>query len=369
MDIEKRIAADVRSRADRDRAMGFLQAAYTTAAKGTEWESLVDEATKQSARRGADRLELYEVEGRGVGTVWPAYGMGHAWVWRANEWGYAPGLVNKSWLEGRSLSVEAFRTEFPDADLEWLTVLARGAIKLDLDARPMLDGGDIETDKDLIVATGYFLTKHLMRRQPLPFIELAPKVAVGLNVDPRRVLPYVASWYSVAHMELGEPAGTDSPWMAFRMLPVFEASLSRPADWGLEQFLVELAAAVDHWAVDRCRKIASVIKIDLSEAPPSGIFDRDDHTSQWDEFCLQVQLGPTELESAFDALVDPMIDHHVSELSKVDAVLITFWRRWAEDRFNDELSNDTDCPDDIRQGVVEALRELAHEVEQEWVTG
>jgi hypothetical protein len=128
MDLHKELARDVKCKRERDDALRFLRASYSAAVRGTEWDQLANEL--KVARESIDPsygLELYEVEDRGVGVVWPEEGFGSAWVWNGH-WASAPGLVNKSWLEGHRLSPAKFQEEFPDADLGALEPLARAAI-------------------------------------------------------------------------------------------------------------------------------------------------------------------------------------------------------------------------------------------------
>ena len=129
MDLHKRIANDVRSKKQRDAAQEFLRQLYSKAIEGTEWEQLRDELNAKSEPIDyEDPIELYEVEDRGVGVVWPDEGMGHAWVWR-DGWRPAPGLVNKSWLDGTRLSRGEFLRAFSSADLAALEVLADEALR------------------------------------------------------------------------------------------------------------------------------------------------------------------------------------------------------------------------------------------------
>jgi hypothetical protein len=129
VDLHKRIANDVRSKKQRDAAQEFLRKLYAKAIEGTDWEQLQDELdAKSEPIDHEDPLELYEVEDRGVGVIWPDEGMGHAWAW-SKGWRYAPGLVNKSWLEGTRLSRGAFARDFAEADLAALEVLAAEALK------------------------------------------------------------------------------------------------------------------------------------------------------------------------------------------------------------------------------------------------
>ena len=129
MDLHKRIAADVKSKKDRDRAAEFLRALYGKAIQGTDWETLWNELDQAADPVDpTDLVELYEAEDRGVAVAWPDEGMGFAWVW-SDGWREAPGLVNKSWLDGHRLSRSAFARQYPSADLAALEILATTAIQ------------------------------------------------------------------------------------------------------------------------------------------------------------------------------------------------------------------------------------------------
>ena len=125
-DLHKEIASKVRSKRERDKAQQFLRDLYGNAIKGTEWEMLAAELDQQADPIDPDDpIEFYELEMRGVATAWPDEGMGHAWVWQdtGRQWTYAPGLVNKSWLEGTRYGRAQFQREFPAADLDKLEAL------------------------------------------------------------------------------------------------------------------------------------------------------------------------------------------------------------------------------------------------------
>jgi hypothetical protein len=369
MSLEKLIARDVRSKADRDQALGFLRKTYSNAVRGTAWEGVTEMLRERDEARPDDRLELYEVEGRGVSVVWPERGMGHAWMWDNGCWGYAPGLVNKSWLEGRWLTPAQFIYDFPDADLSGIEEIARGALSLNVNLEALWSGGQERSVRDEFIAAGYHLTKHLMRRAPAPFGVIAQKVIDGLGVDPIDALPYIASWYSVAHVDLGEPAGTDIPWEAFQKLPRLRDWLEANAYSDFDEFMCELPLAVDNWGGERCRAVAEKVRAQMSVMPASGIFDRPDHRCLWDEYCLQVQEGPPQLSSAWDLTIDQVIDPLIEEIARSDAVLLTLWRAWLKHDFADSPDHETWNPEAIRTGVLEQLDLLAKEVEQDWVTG
>lgn len=61
----------------------------------------------------------------------------------------------------------------------------------------------------------------------------------------------------------------------------------------------------------------------LRRMGPSGIFDGHDHRNLWNEYRLQVQAGPPDLESAWAATVEPVIDHLADRLPPEEATLLT----------------------------------------------
>ena len=373
MDLHEQLARDVRNLVDRDAALAFLRAGYANAIRGTEWETLAKELTEATSDpHPYDRLELYEVEDRGVGVVWPDSGFGHAWVWSGESWRYAPGLVNKSWIEGRRYSSATFANEFPDADLVQLEVLARGALNLGNLPRPLLHGVS-EDHPDLeLITLGYHLTLHLMRLSPVPFRIQAKRVADALGMQVDEILPYVESWYSLGFTALGEPKGVESPWLASQTVAIWRAKgvpNLKPEEDAFGDFLWSLPKSVERWAAGRFAVIAEGVRKILAEMPPSGIFDRENHETVWDEFCLQVQHGPESLERAWAETIDPIIDAAIERLPRSEAVLLTCSCRWTHDDFSDGGDLDRYSVDDVRQAVFEALKTTAQVEAQDWVTG
>jgi hypothetical protein len=362
MDLHKLLAEDVRSRAERDAARGFLRRGYESVVRGTEWEALYKEL-REDLDEVSGPIELYEVEGRGVGVVWPATGMGHAWVWSDDSWVYAPGLVNKSWLEGHPLSVDSFAAEFPEADLPWLEELARGALWSSGDmslfpGKPPLDGEESE-----LVLAGSLLMKIAMRQHPGPFEELASRIAEGLNKAPDEINRYVLSWYCVARTDLGDPPQTDEPWIARQKLGQW---LEKPVEVRKEpfdRFLELLPAAIAPVGRARCSEIAQSVRAVLRDLKPSGIFDYEGHENLWDEFCSQVQSGPDLLRGAWTETLDPIVDHQIQQLAKSELILLSLWRRYDEDDFAD-ADFETWSPEAIRRGVIAELVLLTNEAEQ-----
>lgn len=130
-DLHKEIARNVSSKRERDEALQHLRKLYGQALDGTEWEAFSSQLNQEADPIDPDDpIEFYDVEMRAVATVWPDVGMGHAWVWQDTEhkWTYAPGLVNKSWLEGAAYSRNRFVREFSSVDLGMLETLVVNAL-------------------------------------------------------------------------------------------------------------------------------------------------------------------------------------------------------------------------------------------------
>ena len=89
----------------------------------------------------------------------------------------------------------------------------------------------------------------------------------------------------------------------------------------------------------------------------------------WDEYCLQVQHGPPELEWSWSATINPLIDYEVEQLQVEEQILLTLAERWESDDFSNELDDETVSPEGTRRLVLAALAELADEQPQVWVTG
>jgi hypothetical protein len=136
-----------------------------------------------------------------------------------------------------------------------------------------------------------------------------------------------------------------------------------------DHFQRELLKAVGAWTDRRSLDIAESVRDVLREMPASGIFDRDDHKTVWDEYSLQVQSGPSALEWAWDATIDPLVNWHVKQLPPTDTTIMTLWKRWSDDDLADPVNHDTVDPEAVRRLVRQALAALGDEVEQHWVTG
>ena len=130
-DLHKKIAEKVRSKQERQEARQFLRKHYGEATQGTAWIALAHELDQEREPIDPDYpIEFYEVESRPVAVVWPPEGMGHAWVWQRQDssWTYAPGLVNKSWLEGEQYGRDRFVRVWPTVKLQELEGLVADAL-------------------------------------------------------------------------------------------------------------------------------------------------------------------------------------------------------------------------------------------------
>lgn len=375
MDLHQQLRDSITDKKSRDAALAFLRRTYSGATQNTCWEDVIAEAQRKQGWHEInwkDPLELYEVEGRPVGVAYPPQGNGHAWVW-TGSWTYAPALAPKASIEGARSSPRVFLIEFPGADLVTLEATARAALGWEADdQRPLLTPPASEIPSRGLIEDGYALTKFIMSRRPAPFAEVAPKVVGGLGIPLLDALPFLEGWYNFASYELREPPGTDWPSQVQTTLRELATSATEKPSFErdhLNEFLWTLRKAVTKFALEKSRVLARKIRYRLRRAPPSGIFEGRDHRNLWDEYCLQVQHGPPQLESAWTASVEPLVDFVVEELPRREATLLTLAQRWEEDDFHNGLDSEEISPEGIRTLVLSALAELADERPQDWVTG
>lgn len=138
---------------------------------------------------------------------------------------------------------------------------------------------------------------------------------------------------------------------------------------GSSELLRGLLTSVETWADGQCLAVAKTIRGQLQDMPPSGLFDRVDLRSVWDEYCLQVQYGPASLEHAWAATIDPLVNRQVDELPRREASLLTLWQRWVTDDLSEDVDPTCYNSDMIRAAVVRRLDQLAAEPALDWVTG
>jgi hypothetical protein len=374
VDLHKRLARTVKTKEGRDAAVSLLRRHYARAVAGTEWADLQRELRAQSQSINPDDdLSLYEVEGRAVGVVWTQDGAGHAWVWSCRGWYHAPALVNKAWLEGHPKAPRDFMVEFPGAHLEALEALAQQALgRVACNRLPVMTPPAAEIpDKDFIEA-GYYVAKLCLRETSASLAEIASKIVDSLGVSLSRAAPYLAGWYNFAREELRIRYAGDSPArveqivqeLVRRSLADAEQGLSDPFD----RYLSALRQALAKFRRVKSEALARKVRFRLQRTRASGIFDRPSHRTMWDEYCLQVQHGPIELESAWAATVDPLVDYVVEQLPVAEAALLTLAQHWEYQDFSNTHA-DAICSESLGRVVKGALAELADEIGQDWVTG
>jgi hypothetical protein len=128
------------------------------------------------------------------------------------------------------------------------------------------------------------------------------------------------------------------------------------------------ACPTNDWAHERFLKMARSVQRVLRNMPASGIFDQQGLENVWDEYCLQVQFGPPDLEMAWSATIDPIVDYEVKQLTVSEAAALTAWRHGVEDEVGDR-DPDGYNPEMLRAAVLQELSDLAYESEFDWTSG
>jgi hypothetical protein len=347
-----------------------MQEAYSDAVKGTDWERLYRELAEQADEEinPDDALELYEVEGRPVGVVWPEDGMGCAWVWRGGRWNDAPGLVNKSWSEGSRLSTFKFLVSFPGANLDTLITIAELFLTSQHQkVRSLLSPSPREIPDRPLIEAGYWLTHFLLAQSPIKFPVLSARLLDAMNVSLEQIRPYISGWYNFAREELGEPPGTNTPY------EVSQCLLDLQPIWGCHDnsdpylaYDVALPKVMRTFAEERCRALAKRVRWHLRRMAPSGIFQCSQQKTLWDEYCFQFQQGPPQLEAAWEWTIVPMVDGEIDKLIPSELSLLTFAAMWERDTLEDfEPVPGLISKDEIRWFVRRELDVLADQQRQD----
>lgn len=139
----------------------------------------------------------------------------------------------------------------------------------------------------------------------------------------------------------------------------FEAGLSTAER---DALLDCLEKAILSFADERIGSLAGSVQHELQKIPASGVWGMG-FKSVWDEYCYEVQEGPTpQLRGAFEATVDPMLDYALSRLPDTEAVLISFAADASDPSSEprDWIGGDpTIAPDIMRRLLRESLDSLA----------
>lgn len=133
-------------------------------------------------------------------------------------------------------------------------------------------------------------------------------------------------------------------------------------------FLVASQGAIRSFADRQYRSLAKLVRYDLRKYRPTGLFDDLGHRHLWDEYCLHVQYGPSQLDEAWEQTVQPHITHRLAGLHQRTAVLLTIAAQWScgEHEYQDGHSRNDDL---ISREAWKALRQLANENPQDWNLG
>ncbi len=131
-------------------------------------------------------------------------------------------------------------------------------------------------------------------------------------------------------------------------------------DEPFDRFFSAALHALSNFAEQEYRALARKVRYDLRRYPPSFIYGEDFRPRHlWDEYCFEVQEGPTsQLEWSWERTIQPHVMHRLEMLPSTVAVLLTM----ASQRTLDELDHqDGKMQSDelISRGIWSALRELA----------
>lgn len=136
--------------------------------------------------------------------------------------------------------------------------------------------------------------------------------------------------------------------------------------WNLDSDeMARLLGSVEHviveYAEERVPPLARSVRLQLSKMKASGAWAIAFKTV-WDEYCYEIQEGPTPLRSAFDLTVNPYLDQALARLSGPEATLVSFAAKVGDPSV--DLGDTVNCglgvaPDDLRQLLRHALDELA----------
>ncbi len=139
-------------------------------------------------------------------------------------------------------------------------------------------------------------------------------------------------------------------------------------DGSFDEFLFASQRAIRAYSRQKYAQLAKLVRYDLRKFPQSGIFDDDHHRHLWDEYCLQVQTGPSQLEEAWEQTIQPHITHRMRSLPHSVAVLLTISE--AHDTCDYECQDgETVQEEQISRGIWNALVRLADDNPQSWTKG
>ena len=126
-----------------------------------------------------------------------------------------------------------------------------------------------------------------------------------------------------------------------------------------DRFVSATLRALTDFADREYYSLALKVRYDLRRHQPSFVYGEDSHPRHlWDEYCFEVQEGPTpQLEWSWGHTIQPYVTHRIEQLPSEVAVLLTVASQWDADQF--ELQDGALRSDElISRGIWGALREL-----------
>lgn len=119
--------------------------------------------------------------------------------------------------------------------------------------------------------------------------------------------------------------------------------------------------AVRRFSAAACERLARKVVFRLQRQPATGIFgDAIFPRSLWDEYCYEAQEGPHEqLTSAWDQLLNPLIQFLVDAIPQEEAVLLSIGAAWELGEHDLELDDGASFPELIRDNVRRHVVEIA----------
>lgn len=106
-------------------------------------------------------------------------------------------------------------------------------------------------------------------------------------------------------------------------------------DGAFDTFVTAAFRALIGFAEHEYQTLARKVRHTLRSCPPSYIYGEDPCPRHlWDEYCFEVQEGPTnQLEWSWEHTIQPLIAHRIDQLRSEVAVLLTIASQWAVDDF------------------------------------
>ena len=127
-----------------------------------------------------------------------------------------------------------------------------------------------------------------------------------------------------------------------------------------DPFISAALRALTGFADREYRSLALNLRYELRRHRPSFVYGEDFRPRHlWNEYCYEVQEGPTpQLEWSWENTIQPYVTHRIEQLPSELAVLLTIASQWDADQL--ELQDGTLRSDElISRGIWGALRELA----------